>query len=132
MSLTDQLLYRDPDQSGRKLTGFVQAGVGDYRVDRFGAYLGVGLTALGLFEGRSGDELGLGLAYAHNGSHYMSAQRMKNAPVTDAEKTIELTYLMPLTTWLAVQPDLQYVITPNTTPAISNALAFQLRIEVSF
>jgi porin len=38
--LTDQLLYRNPDQPDRKLTGFVQAGLGDYRADRFGAYLG--------------------------------------------------------------------------------------------
>jgi porin len=48
--LTDPLLYRDPDQSQRKLTGFVQAGLGDGRVDRFGAYLGTGLTAVGLIE----------------------------------------------------------------------------------
>ncbi len=130
--LADRLLYRDSEQSGRKLTGFIQAGLGDDRVDRFGAYLGVGLTAVGLFESRPSDELGLGLAYAHNGSHYLSAQRMQGLPVTSAEKTIELTYLMPLTTWLALQPDLQYVITPNTTPTIPNALAFLLRIEMAF
>jgi porin len=130
--LTDQLLYRDPDHSERKLTGFVQAGLGDYRVDRFGSYLGTGLTAVGLFEGRAADELGLGLAYARNGSHYVSAQNMQGLPVTNAEKTIELTYLIPVNTWLAVQPDLQYVITPNTTTAIPNAWAFQLRFEIAF
>jgi porin len=130
--LADQLLYRDPDQSARKLTGFVQAGLGDDRVDRFGAYLGTGLTAVGLFEGRASDELGLGLAYSRNGSHYVSAQLMQGSPVAKSEKTIELSYLIPLNAWLALQPDLQYVITPNTTPAIPNALAFQLRIEISF
>jgi len=131
-ALADQLLYRDPDQSARKLTGFVQAGLGDDRVDRFGAYLGTGLTAVGLFEGRASDELGLGLAYARNGSHYVSAQLIQGSPVAKSEKTIELSYLIPLNAWLALQPDLQYVITPNTTPAIPNALAFQLRIEISF
>jgi porin len=130
--LTDQLLYRDPDLSARKLTGFVQVGVGDNQVDRFGAYLGVGLTAVGLFEGRPADEIGLGLAYGQDGSHYLAAQRMQGLPVTNAEKAIELTYLIPVTAWLALQPDLQYVITPNTTPAIPNALAFQLRLEMSF
>jgi porin len=53
-------------------------------------------------------------------------------PVTNAEKTIELTYLIPVNTWLALQPDLQYVITPNTTTAIPNAWAFQLRFEIAF
>jgi porin len=130
--LADQLLYRNPNQPERKLTGFVQAGLGDYRVDRFGSYLGTGLTAVGLLEGRAIDEFGLGLAYARNGSHYISAQAMQGAPVTNAEKTIELTYLIQVNSWLALQPDLQYVITPNTTTAIPNAWAFQLRIEVSF
>jgi porin len=130
--LTDQVLYRDPEQPERKLNGFVQAGIGDYRVDRFGSYLGVGLTAGGIFTGRSQDQLGLGLAYARNGSHYLSAQRTQGLPVTSAEKTIELTYLIQVNSWLAMQPDLQYVITPNTTPAIPNALAFQLRFALLF
>ena len=130
--LADQLLYRNPDQPDRKLTGFVQGGVGDYRVDRFGAYLGTGLTAVSVLPGRPTDELGLALAYARNGSHYMSAQLTQGLPVTRAEKTIELTYLIQANSWLAFQPDLQYVITPNTTPAIPNAFAFQLRIEMSF
>jgi carbohydrate-selective porin OprB len=33
---------------------------------------------------------------------------------------------------LALQPDLQYVITPDTTRAIPNALALQLRFEITF
>jgi porin len=131
-ALIDKLLYKDPSKPERKLAGFVQAGLGDYRVDRFGAYLGTGLTAVGVLEGRPTDELGIGLAYARNGSHYMSGQRMQGLPVTNAEKTIELTYLIQVNSWLALQPDLQYVITPNTTTAIPNAWAFQLRIEMSF
>jgi porin len=87
---------------------------------------------VGLFEGRSTDELGFGLAYARNGSHYMSVQQMQGLPVTNAEKTIELTYLIKINSWFALQPDLQYVITPNTTSAIPNALAFQLRFEITF
>lgn len=131
-ALGDWLLYRNADRAERKLTGFVQAGTGDARVGRFGAYLGTGLTAVGVLEGRATDELGLALAYARNGSHYTSAQRMQGLPVTSAEKTIELTYLVQVNSWLALQPDLQYVITPDTTKAIPNAWAFQLRIEMSF
>ena len=85
-----------------------------------------------MLEGRSADELGLGLAYARNGSHYVSAQVMQGLPVTNAEKTIELTYLIPVNAWLALQPDLQYIMTPNTTTAIPNGWAFQLRFEIAF
>ena len=62
----------------------------------------------------------------------MSSQRMQGLPVTNAETTLELTYLIQVNSWLALQPDLQYVITPNTTTAIPNAWAFQLRFEMSF
>jgi carbohydrate-selective porin OprB len=31
-----------------------------------------------------------------------------------------------------LQPDLQYVMTLGTTPAVPNALAFQLRLEITF
>jgi porin len=131
-ALTDRLLYTNPGRPGEKLTGFVQAGIGDYRVNRFGSYLGVGLTAVGALEGRSTDEIGLSLAYARNGSHYTREQKMQALPVTRAEKAIELTYLIQINSWLALQPDLQYVITPNTMPTTPNALAFQLRFEISF
>lgn len=52
--------------------------------------------------------------------------------MTNAEKTIELTYLIQVKSWLALQPDLQYVVTPNTTPTIPNALGFQLRFGITF
>ena len=57
---------------------------------------------------------------------------MQGLPVTNAEKTIELSYLIQINSWLALQPDLQYVMTPNTTPTIPNAWALQLRVEMSF
>jgi len=130
--LVDRVLYKEPGHPEKRIAGFLQVGYGDIRVDRFGSYVGAGLTAVGVVSGRDSDELGLALAYARNGSHYMSSQRLQGIPVTSAEKAIEITYLMQLTKWLAVQPDLQYIIRPNTDPTIPNALAFQLRFEIAF
>jgi porin len=131
-ALVDRVLFKEPGHPEKRIAGFVQGGYGDNRVDRFGSYIGAGLTAVGIIPKRDTDELGVAFAYARNGSHYMGSQRMQGIPVTNAEKTIEITYLMQLTKWLAVQPDLQYVIHPNTDPTIANALAFQLRFEISF
>jgi porin len=131
-ALLDRLLYKNPDHPEKRLTGFLQAGIGDNRVNRFGSYLGAGLTLTAPFEARSADEIGLGLASAGNGSHYTRAQAAQRLPVETAEKSIELTYLTQLNSWLALQPDVQYIINPNTTPAISNALAVQLRFEIMF
>ena len=131
-ALLDGVLFKDPGHLEKRLAGFLQAGYGDIRVDRFGSYVGAGLTAVGIIPGRDSDEVGLALAYARNGSHYMSLQRLQGLAVASAEKTIELTYLMQLTKWLALQPDLQYIMHPSTDPTIPNALVFQLRFEISF
>ena len=131
-ALVDRILYEEPGHPGRKFAGFVQSGYGDSRVNQFGSYIGAGLTAVGIIPGRDSDELGVALAYARNGSHYVNSQRLQGAPVTRAETTIEITYLTQLTKWLAVQPDLQYVIYPGTNPTIPNALALQLRFQIAF
>jgi porin len=130
--LADRVLFEDSDHPEKRLTGFLQGGYGDIRVDRFGSYIGAGLTAVGIIPGRNTDELGLALADARNGSHYLRSQLLQGIPVTSAEKTVEITYLMQLTKWLALQPDLQYVIHPGTNLTIRNASAFQLRFEIAF
>jgi porin len=48
------------------------------------------------------------------------------------ETTLECTYLAPLTSRLAIQPDLQYVLHPNADLARKNALVASLRFELSF
>jgi carbohydrate-selective porin OprB len=45
---------------------------------------------------------------------------------------VELAYLAQVTSWLHVQPDVQYVFRPNTDPQVRNALAALLRVEISF
>ena len=52
-------------------------------------------------------------------------------PNRRSEVTIELTYLAQVGAHLAIQPDLQFVINPNTDPRIKNAVAFILRFEIS-
>lgn len=116
----------------KRLTGFVQAGVGDQRTTRFGSYLGAGITLTGLLRAAGDDELGLAIATARNASHYTDSQALQNQPVAPSERSIELSYLVPVDDHLAIQPDLQYVIRPNSDPRLKNALALQLRFEVSY
>lgn len=127
--LADCLLSGNPDA---RTAAFLQLGVGDPQVDRFGSYLGAGLVSSGVFGGPASDELGLGVAAARNGSHYVNHQLQQGIPVRSSEVAVELTYLTQVRPWLALQPDLQYVIHPNTDPRIHNALAFTLRFEVAF
>ncbi len=126
--LMDHLLLQ---HGGTRLSGFVQAGLADPRVARFGAYLGFGAVASGFIPGRKSDEVGLGVATAFNGSHYIQAQEQKRKTVRRAESAIELTALLRGAEWLAIQPDLQYIISPNTG-SLENAVAAQFLFEFSF
>lgn len=130
--LVDHLLAQSTADPKRRLAGFVQFGVANQAVDRIGAYIGAGLVASGVFPGRPDDQLGLAVAMARNGAGYLAAQQQQGVPVGPAETAIELSYLVQATPWLAVQPDVQYVICPNTDPRLRNATVAQLRFELSF
>ena len=50
---------------------------------------------------------------------------------TGAEVAVELTYRFVLTDWLALQPDIQYIVNPGTDPTLSNALTLAIRAELN-
>lgn len=131
-ALADTVLVRAQHDGNRQLAAFAEVGLGDQRVNRFRAYVGTGLVATGLLPGRSGDELGAALAWAQNGSHFMSLHEQAGVPTDRAEAAIDVTYLSQVTTWLALQPDFQYIVHPDTAPSVGNACALQLRFEVKF
>jgi porin len=128
--LVDRMLTR-PDAHGPHAAAFLQLGIGDDRVNRFGSYIGTGISISSFSQHRSNDEIGIALASARNGGHYLAEQQMIGTPALRNETTFEVTYLAQIGS-LAVQPDLQYVVHPNTDPTRRNALAFLLRVQYSF
>jgi len=129
--LADQAVYQNSQNPDQQLSLFGQFGIGDSRVNRFTYYTGGGLTVSALIPGRNQDEFGVAVAAAHNGSQFMKAQRNQGMGAQRSEVTLELTYLAQFGSHLALQPDLQFVINPNTEPRIKNAVAFILRFELS-
>jgi porin len=129
--LADQSAYQAAEHPERRLTLFGELGIGDSRVNRFASYVGAGLTATALIPGRAQDELGIAVARAHNGSRFIDAQRDQGIRERASELTWELTYLAQFNSHVAVQPDLQLVLRPNTDPKVKSAVAFMLRIELS-
>jgi porin len=129
-AIGDVVVYEDG--SGRRLRVFGQFGAGDPRVDRFGLYLGAGVDLTGVIPSRKNDEVGFGVAAARNGGHFVEQQRDQGRRVDLAEMTFELAYLAPVRSWFSVQPDLQYVLMPNTNPRTQNALVGLIRIELAF
>ncbi len=126
----DAIVYRD--DVGRQLRVFGQVGLGDPRINRFGLYTGGGVDLAGVIPGRAKDEVGFGVASAHNGSEFVDQQRKTGQRVDRAEVTLELAYRAPITSWVNIQPDLQYVFNPNTDPRVANALVGLIRVELAF
>jgi porin len=122
----ERLLIGQDRSAGKRLAGFVQVGAADQRSDRFGSYVGTGIAGSGWGLMKDSDQFGVSIAHARNGTHYL------RAGVERAETAFELTYLTQLSKYLTVQPDVQYVVHPNTDPTISNALVLQVRFEIAF
>jgi porin len=117
---------------GRDWATYLRFGVANERASRLQAYAGGGVVYEGgLLPGRA-DVVGLAIAHARNGDAYRDAMREAGVATTAAETAIELTWRVPLGAYVVLQPDLQYVIDPDTDPAIDDALVAILRVEVAF
>ncbi|HKA32611.1 MAG TPA: carbohydrate porin, partial [Candidatus Binatia bacterium] len=89
----DWIVYQDAKEPDRQATLFGQFGMADPQVNRFAYYTGGGATITALIPGRNQDQLGIGVAAAHNGAEFMSAQRKQGLGVERSEVALELTYL---------------------------------------
>lgn len=130
-ALAEYHVRRERESTEQGLWIFGRAGLADPTVNRLVAYTGAGATYRGPFRGRDEDVIGLGVASAHNGERFETAQARAGRPVEESETTIELTYRAPLLDWFTLQGDVQYVIDPGTDPRLSNALVLGLRFELS-
>jgi porin len=128
--LAEMELYTESE--GQGLTGFARFGVADDAVNPFDYAWSAGLVYTGLIPGQDTGQLGFGVTQAHTGDAFRQASFAAGAPVDRAETTLELTYSDNVTPWLALQPDVQYVINPGTDKALDNALVLGARMTISF
>ena len=116
----------------RDWNGYLRVGVANEDASRIGAYVGAGIVHEGGLLRRARRPVGLAVAHARNGGAYRDAMRAEGIATAAAETAIELTWRVPLGEHLVLQPDLQYVIDPDTDPAIDDALVAILRVELAF
>lgn len=116
------------------LNGFIRLGFADAHVHQIARYQGAGLVWSGpLFAGSEREEqLGLAVASITNGNTFRRVQAELGSNVERHETAIELTYRVRALPWLALQPDVQYIINPGTDPALDNAWVVGLRFELNW
>lgn len=114
----------DPVQG---LGAFFQLGFSNPNRNQIGQYVGAGLNYVGLLSFRDNDATSFGIAHARNSSDFKDSYPSAKS----AETAIELNYRAEITPYLAITPDLQYIINPGTSPELENAVVLGARFEVS-
>jgi porin len=121
----ESLLY-DGDS---ELSAFGRFGWAHPEFNIFSHFASVGLAWSGFLPGRPEDTLGLAIAWARSGDEFRRAGPAFGFNPTRAETAYELTWRLPLTRKLTMQPDIQYVTDPGLDPSRGDAWAFGLRLE---
>jgi porin len=123
--LFQQMIYRDGETGSQKgLTVWGEAAIAPRSTVSFMPYfVGGGLSYQGAIPGRDDDIASAGVIYG-TFSRYI--------PRTTAETVIEVNYQISLTSWLSITPDIQYVIRPNGSSAIKNALVLGTQVAIVF
>lgn len=129
--IAEGTLYHEAGDAAQGLNAFCRLGLANADVNILRHYLGVGLVYTGLFTSRPQDKFGLALAHALTGDKFRRQAALSGPAADNAESAVEISYRASVLDWLAVQPDLQYIIDPGADPALDNALVLGARFEIS-
>jgi porin len=145
-AVMDQLVWRQEGSGDRGIGVFARmTGISNDR-NLVNFFVNAGVTWKGALAARPDDTVGIGIGYARIGDR---ARRFdgdvaffsgSSFPIRTSETVLEVTYQAPVTPWLTVQPDFQYIFNPSggvpnpNDPAktIGSAAVFGLRAVVVF
>ena len=128
----EKVLYSQNGNVGSGLTGFLRIGYANSTVNPVDFYLGAGLKFNGLLVAGENDEFGIAMALSHNAASYRIAAALNEETIKQYEINLEATYLIELTPWLRIQPDIQYIINPSYCTFSTSAFVFGSRFEINF
>jgi porin len=126
----DQMLCKensDPEDT-QGLGAFFRYGYADSKYNSITNFYSFGFQSQGLFDNRDDDVLGIGYS-----SGFFSNNDSANFP-EDYESLIEGYYNIQVSPWLAIAPNIQYVINPSDGAGTktSDALVVGLRCAMTF
>lgn len=130
-AFVEHRLTREGADDPQGLAFWLRLGFADAALNPVARYVGGGLAYAGPFRGRDEDRIGIAVGSVRFGKPYRRAVAAGGEPVEAGELIVEATYRAPVTDWLTLQPDIQYVIDPGGG-ATANALIFGLRVELGF
>lgn len=126
-ALVEGRVYEDPDDPRRGLALFAHGGWASAHLNEFKYSLAAGAVYTGVLPARPEDDLGLAVAWVETGAPFKAAEDAMNREVA-----IELTYRARINEYLAIQPDVQYVINPGVAPELRDAFVVGLRLDLTW
>lgn len=112
------------------ISAFLRYGVADEELNEIESYLGAGVVYSGLFDSAD-NQLGLSIAKADLSGEVITAVEAGGGQIEDNETVIELSYRTVINSWLAVQPDIQWIKSPGFDPTLDDATLVSVRFEIT-
>jgi porin len=129
----DQMLWRfhaAPDPRG--VVPFVSVvGAPNAEISQFPFFFNAGVVGRGPIPARPHDDVVFGVLYGGFSGVLRDGQRAAGEPLQDFEMVLEWAYILQITPWLQLEPDIQYVIRPGGTGDLPNALVLGAQIAVN-
>ena len=110
----------------RYIAFFGRYGIAAEAFNQVGSALSGGLV-FGASTSDATDYFGIAFSTVFNGADYERA----TSSAGQTETAIEATYSFPVRRWLTFQPDIQYVINPGTSKAITNPFSIALLVQIT-
>jgi len=130
-AFAERRLTQERADAKQGLAGWVRLGFADASLNSIKRYLGGGLNYTGPLPRREEDQAGLVIGWAEFSAPHRRSSAFRGEPLNARELIVEATYRAAVTSWLTLQPDLQYVVNPGGRSATPNALVLGLRAELS-
>ncbi len=154
-AVLDQMLYREPGQeapavsSGKNpvapsdapvadegpvpgLNSYARIGFSPQSANPLSLSVDTGLVYTGLIPGRKQDQFGVAFAYGQLSSGYSGLGTSQGIPDPYYSAVAEVSYAIRLAPAVKLQPDLQYVIHPDGSAQMGNALVLGCRAVIDF
>ncbi|TWO81060.1 carbohydrate porin [Denitratisoma oestradiolicum] len=117
--------------AGGDLSAFFRTGVTDGNSIAIRRATNLGLVMRGPLPNREKDQFGAAHTRGTLGGKFRESQELAGIGTVKAESAVEITYLVQVNKWLAVQPVWQRYRDPGATSGVSSATVLGLRLGVA-
>ena len=128
--VADQTIWQSRANSARTLNLFGRVMAAPATQNYVDFSFNGGMTITAPLPGRDNDQAGIDFGIGKVGSRAAALDRDSGLPVQGTEELLELTYQAQVLPWLAVQPDIQYIISPSGGIQDPNDPSHKLRNEL--